>query len=108
MVPIRTALDNWIIIWQIYSDQYAATARHDPVYGQLLTPSTMWKRIGFSRYAYEYWTLAKLIVDRIALTTYLNDDSTTDEASESLLPKYDDTSMKQVNDLITEFQKIGI
>lgn len=105
MNPIRTALDNWIIIWQIYSDQGAATPRHDPVHGQIITPHIMWKRIGFSRYAYEYWTLAKLIVDRIAATAYMDDD---DASPASLLPRYDDTSMKQVNDLITEFQKIGI
>ncbi|KAK4497141.1 hypothetical protein PRZ48_011591 [Zasmidium cellare] len=112
MTPIRIALDNWILIWQTYSDHYANKERHCPLLEQNMEPEVMWKRVGFSRYACEYWTLAKLIVDRISLSAFLKEttqqEQSTGESQDSLLEKYDDTSMKQVNDLITEFQRIII
>ena len=77
----------------------------------------MWQRVGFSRFCSEYWLLAKLIVDRItdraqrkehafvdasAGTEFGSDDRSTP----TILDNYDETSMRQVNDLISEFQKV--
>lgn len=93
------------------------SARHVPLSGEQLVPENMWKRTGFLRHAPEYWMLAKLIVERIWAKAELHDSppedfplpghvATQEGPSEPLLGKYDDTSMKQVNDLISEFQRI--
>ena len=77
----------------------------------------MWQRIGFMRFASEYWLLAKLIVERISQNTQQNDRASTsddipapfqeiDGSSPTLLENYDETSMRQVNDLIADFQKV--
>lgn len=79
----------------------------------------MWKRIGFVRHASEFWLLASLMMDRIAA---LNASQTVNNTGKDLnginpleddyldpLPnKYDQTSMRQVNDLISDFQKVQI
>ena len=79
----------------------------------------MWQRIGFTRFASEYWLLAKLIVERITnqarrgqdgLMTNANLTTTRDreESPTSILDKYDETSMQQVNDLIADFQRVAL
>jgi len=90
-----------------------------------LAPETMWKRIGFIRYAPEYWLLGSLLTDRISGvpnrdghgsppqsddrdTTPTSQQSNKPHIVEPILDKYDQTSMRQVNDLITGFQKIQI
>lgn len=79
----------------------------------------MWKRIGFSRYAAEYWLLAKLITERISVVSHWQtntaftmegeaSDIDHDDATGTLLPNFDQSSMKQVNDLIVDLQKTTI
>ena len=82
----------------------------------------MWKRIGFLRFAADYWLLAVLIVRRIDSKAQLYNrfgfavDSAAQERAfpsrEELelpvLPEYDNTSMRQLNDLITEFQLFDV
>lgn len=72
----------------------------------------MWKRVGFCRYCPEYWLLAKFMVDRLAtLDTSQAEDELEpldDGPLDSILDKYDQTSMRQVNDLITGFQNFQI
>lgn len=70
----------------------------------------MWKRVGFCRYSPEYWLLANLIADRLA-TSNPFDPPSEDELElldenplDPILNKYDQTSMRQVNDLISGFQ----
>jgi hypothetical protein len=69
------------------------------------------------RFTSEYWLLAKLIVERINQNTQQNDRASTgndiaapfqeiDGSSPMLLEKYDETSMRQVNALIADFQKV--
>lgn len=71
----------------------------------------MWKRIGFPRYCHEYWLLANLMADRLVVLGSLQG---TDLAAlgegplDPILNKYDQTSMRQVNDLITGFQTFQI
>lgn len=74
----------------------------------------LWKRVGFMRHSPEYWLLAKLLVDRLSspVDRILGSDSahleTVGEMHEPILTRYDQTSMLQVNDLITGFQDVHI
>ena len=69
------------------------------------------------RYTSEYWLLAKLIVDRITERARQSeikpsgiDRGTSSDDSEvsapTMLDSYDETSMRQVNNLIADFQKV--
>ena len=95
------------------------TTKHCPLVNRQLVPENMWQRIGFMRFASEYWLLARLIVQRISDIAHENElPSTADyvkapfeeanEPSPTLLERYDETSMRQVNDLIADFQKVGL
>ena len=119
LTPIRQALENWTSIWQVYSTTFARLERHTPVAHENLRPDNMWRRIGFSRFCPEYWLLAKLITERLSLPSPTGDHNVLDgfngissgpdhstEPSEVLLPQYDETSMKQINKLIADFQAI--
>lgn len=78
----------------------------------------MWKRIGFMRHSPEFWLLATVVVDRISSasdmrwgmgTDMLGDSgSGSGTSSEPILAVIDQTSMRQVNDLITEFQIVQL
>ena len=115
--PVRVALENWQDIWQIYSTSCAGTAAHCPLLNMSLHPDNMWQRIGFVRFCSEYWLLAKLIVDRITYGAQREEHAFIDNSAETdfesddrstltILNNYDETSMRQVNDLISEFQKV--
>jgi hypothetical protein len=62
----------------------------------------------------EYWLLAKLLVDRLSASIDTipnsNDDliNPSSVTHEPILTQYDQTSMLQVNDLITGFQNVHI
>jgi hypothetical protein len=118
--PIQNALGNWIEIWKIYTSELSSTPPHVLVKGSL-DPENMWKRVGFLRYSVEYWSLASLILDRISTsTTNQQHPGITSDTGLSrqtalrkdppspILDRYDETSMRQVNDLISEFQKARI
>lgn len=71
------------------------------------------------RFAPEYWLLAKLMVDRIMNRASQRDSVSMINSAEMLpegesgstptiLNKYDETSMRQVNDLIADFQQIAL
>lgn len=119
LTAIRHALDNWKPIWEEYSSKLSATPPHNMVPGDVLTPENAWRRIGFCRHAHEYWLLAGVIIDRIESTDTSGgeggqqhnspeDASTDGAASDPILTRYDQTSMRQVNDLISDFQKFQI
>ena len=80
----------------------------------------MWKRVGFVRFSPEFWLLGSLLTDRISSTTAAPQDQNSSSGGfstspfqasnkprsvEPILGKYDQTSMRQVNDLITDFQR---
>jgi hypothetical protein len=84
-----------------------------------LQPDTMWKRVGFCSYCPEYWLLANLMTDML---TARNDTPVSNEGGQSelerledgpldsILNKYDQTSMRQVNDLnlsLSDFRIAG-
>lgn len=75
-------------------------------------PGELWRRMGFCRYAPEYWLLAHLMADRLAVlgTSKAEDElEPLDEGPlDPILNRYDQTSMRQVNDLIMGFQTFQI
>jgi hypothetical protein len=80
----------------------------------------MWKRLGFSRYCSEYWLLANLLVDKISAAILQQQQASRPDNMDSsgelynprivepVLDKYDQTSMRQVNDLITNFRSFEL
>jgi hypothetical protein len=126
LVPIRNGLRNWIGIWEKYAEVPSAVSPHGLLREDCPAPALMWKRIGFVRFSHEYWLLGSLLTDRLSSTTVASADMSSANASlpglfstsangrgkarsaEPILEKYDQTSMQQVNDLITGFQKFTI
>lgn len=80
-----------------------------------LNADNMWQRVGFCRHAGDFWLLASVKVDRLSVAEaeqhratrgeLVPDDS---EQSDPILPQYDQTSMRQVNELISEFQRVHL
>lgn len=110
---VRNGLDNWKLVWETYSDEFSFSPPHVMVNRDTLSPNELWKRVGFMRHSAEYWLLAKLLVDRLASSD--GSMSSSDPAMidggathEPILTRYDQTSMLQVNDLITGFQNVHI
>ena len=66
--PIRQALDNWKVVWSRYLQDHKLIQLHDPLNSKILTTENMWRRVGFRRFASEYWLLASLILDRMCLS----------------------------------------
>ncbi|KAK5652309.1 hypothetical protein OQA88_10659 [Cercophora sp. LCS_1] len=127
LVPIRRGLRNWIGVWEWYFDSWAASFPYGTGGEACLPPKTLWKRVGFIRFSPEYWLLGTLLTDRIAAPSasagLSQDKASLSRAAtnsmtvggrgpgrsiEPILDKYDQTSMRQVNDLITNFQKFNV
>lgn len=77
-----------------------------------IQPQELWTRMGFCRYAPEYWLLAQLMADRLS---FLGTAQQVNELEplevgplDPILNQYDQTSMRQVNDLIMGFQTFQI
>jgi hypothetical protein len=125
LVPIRNGLRNWIAVWEQYFDSWSLSYPQDAS----LPLETMWKRMGFIRFAPEYWLLGVLLTNRISGATTQSQDQSQDvgdagrsslprsaaagssaqiKSVEPILEKYDQTSMRQVNDLITDFQRFHV
>lgn len=130
LVPIQNGLRNWIAIWERYFYLWSTSYPYGGGQDAQLSLETMWKRVGFVRFSPEYWLLGTLLTDRIvASTAALPQGPCSNEADdaralaegriaasgriqarsvEPILDKYDQTSMRQVNDLITNFQKFHV
>ena len=126
LVPIRNGLRNWIGIWERYAAFPTSLSPHGGLQEECPAPELMWKRIGFVRFSSEYWLLGSLLTDRLSATTAASQDQPSANGSplgllqsssaahgktrsaEPILEKYDQTSMRQVNDLISDFQKFNI
>lgn len=115
--PIRIALSNWEAAWQVYAMNFAAELPHNTVDSNRLSPNDMWKRTGFCRYSPEFWLLAYLMVERLSTIEASPDDTemsgdrtclAADDISDLILKEYDQTSMRQVNDLILRLQQSQI
>ncbi|CVK97659.1 related to C2H2 transcription factor [Fusarium mangiferae] len=111
---VRNALDNWKSAWETYSDEFSFSPPHVMVDRQNVATENLWRRVGFMRHSPEYWLLGKLLVDRLSTSSdsLASPDSAVPDASgsahEPILTRYDQTSMLQVNDLITGFQNVHI
>ena len=77
-----------------------------------IQPEELWRRMGFCRYAPEYWLLAHLMADRLAVLGISKAENELEPLDEGpldpILNRYDQTSMRQVNDLIMGFQTFQI
>lgn len=121
VVHIRNGLRNWIAIWDLYFDAWLSSPQ-GAFSETCLSPESMWKRVGFVRFSPEYWLLGTLLIDRISATIEQSQHDSADRGShdaasdpggrsrgksiEPILDKYDQTSMRQVNDLIADFQRL--
>jgi hypothetical protein len=80
--------------------------------GDELKLENAWKRIGFLQYSPEYWLLGNAIVNRLlsaGMVESLPGTTVMDAAPlRPILGDYDQTSMRQVNDLIAGFQEIRL
>lgn len=94
ITPLRRGLHNWQKAWPSdYRDH------------EILTASTElpdWKRVGFYRYAPEYWLMTSLILERA------QERACNDSASGSSIKEADDANMSQLNALIGHFRWNGI
>ncbi|KAJ6166578.1 hypothetical protein N7470_002025 [Penicillium chermesinum] len=107
--PICNTLRNWRSAWDMFaSTSSSGDSPHITIGGGCLQLDTMWKRIGFCRHCPEYWLLAKLMADRLSLlgsTQQGNEQVLHDNGPlDPILRNYDQTSMRQVNDLILGFK----
>jgi hypothetical protein len=112
LTPVRNTLSNWRSAWQLFSSTaFFGISPHITVDDNHLEPETMWRRIGFFQFCHEYWLLANLMADRlVTLGTLQSNDLPTlgDGPLDPILNQYDQTSMRQVNDLIMGFQTFQI
>ncbi|KAL2754156.1 hypothetical protein ACRALDRAFT_1063086 [Sodiomyces alcalophilus JCM 7366] len=120
IVAIRHALSNWKAIWEFYSGHLSTSPPHATVARTRLTPENAWKRIGFKRHAPEFWLLASVIMERLtSADSWRRQKSSwvTDQADlsslgatppDQIFTKYDQTSMHQVNDIISDFHKVQL
>lgn len=119
-MAIRNALNNWKAIWEFYSIHYSSSPPHATIARTRLTPENAWKRIGFKRHCPEFWLLASVIMERLTCAESWRRQKDPLTANQSDLPslgatppdrvftKYDQNSMRQVNELISDFHKVEI
>lgn len=111
--PIQNALSNWRDIWQLFSSTFPqGITPHVTIEDPHIQPEELWKRMGFFRYAPEYWLLAHLMADRLAVLGTSKPETELEPLDEGpldpILNRYDQTSMRQINDLIMGFQTFQI
>ncbi|KAJ5520380.1 hypothetical protein N7463_000833 [Penicillium fimorum] len=107
--PIQNALSNWRDIWHFFSTTFPqGTMPHMTIEDPHIQSEELWRRMGFFRYAPEYWLLAHLMADRLAVLGTSKPENELEPLDEGLLDpilnRYDQTSMRQINDLIMGFQ----
>ncbi|KAJ5167776.1 uncharacterized protein N7482_003370 [Penicillium canariense] len=107
--PIHNTLRNWRDSWQLFASvSLAGVSPHITMGDCNPPPQLMWRRIGFCRHCPEFWLLAKLMTERLATLGSLQPEiehlPLDDIALDPILNQYDQTSMRQVNNLIIGFQ----
>jgi hypothetical protein len=112
---IQNALHNWQGIWELYVLGHSTRPPHVMIGSDspTLAARDMWRRIGFMRHAHEFWLLANLIVDRMSTKSALGispHSITSDHGpvADPVLHAYDQNNMRQVNELITDFEQARI
>lgn len=117
LLPIQNALRNWKDAWQL-STTFPKDSLHT-VDSNSLPPERMWERYGLCKHCPEYWLLANLMVTHLTnqgaspidnqIEVGQNELESSDSGPvDAILSKYDETSMRQVNDLILSFQNCQI
>ncbi|KAJ5124440.1 uncharacterized protein N7515_008265 [Penicillium bovifimosum] len=108
--PIRNALTHWRDIWHTFSSTFPqGITPHTTIEDPHIQPEDLWRRMGFFRFAPEYWLLANLMADRLAASRTETGLGPLDEGPlDPILNQYDQTSMRQINDLIMGFQTFQI
>lgn len=96
LAPVQTGLENWRRIWN---------ARQPEDKDIPDEPQSLWKKIGFVRYAPEFWHLARIIVARIIASA---SDEQCPLPTERALHRFDHTDMRDINGLITEYQQLNL
>ena len=103
--PIHNALGHWKLAWDARNalEQAKPTQDQSPVKG--------WRRDGFIRHAEEYRLLALFSLERV--DSSVRDESqkspyeNTSRRPQNMLGRYDETSMRQVADLMLAFQSLS-
>ncbi|GFF38041.1 C2H2 type zinc finger domain protein [Aspergillus udagawae] len=113
LLRTHTALQNFKHIWHLHETTTIGQLPHTTVDESNLNTDNMWQRVGFCRHAGDFWLLASVKVDRLSVAEaeqhtairgeFVLEDS---EQSDPILSQYDQTSMRQVNELISEFQRV--
>ncbi|KAL4999813.1 hypothetical protein BDV10DRAFT_183961 [Aspergillus recurvatus] len=105
--PIHHAVSNWKALWQQFTAALVpGMSPHVTVDHNHIQPEQMWKRVGFFSYCPEYWLLANLMADKLTARNAAEGaagqglERLEDGPLDSFLNQYDQTSMRQVNDLI--------
>lgn len=103
--PILRGLTNWKRAW----------LSRKPILGEhevyCFSPFDAWKRIGFMRYALEFWALAWVIFRQASdlrdRNTNMNDRLGA-EKGRGFLSSFDDSNMTQIHDLIVRFKGVSL
>lgn len=94
---IRNALDGWKMAWDARSK-----STQDP------SQTEGWRRDGFIRHANEFRLLALIHLERVIQDgRETHTDESVPQSSRSTLGRYDETSMRQVADLMEAFQSLS-
>jgi len=103
--PIRDALEHWKSAWD------ARINLEPPKSGRDESQVKDWQRIGFMRHAHEFRLLALLSLEKLGSSMRNKCERSLDEATSQgqhrALGRYDETSMKQVADLMLAFQSMS-
>lgn len=96
LVPVQTGLENWRRMWN---------ARQPEDKDIPDEPHTIWKKIGFARYAPEFWHLARIIVARVIASA---SDEQSPLPAEQGLSRFDHSDMSDINGLIMEYRQLNL
>ncbi|KAJ9245289.1 hypothetical protein DTO169E5_1156 [Paecilomyces variotii] len=98
---IENALQNWKEVWIYrktvfcYSDDIEDTN----------SVAEMWRRVGFMKDSDEFWLLCCLVLERIRPNEH---EKCTPAVPGRAFQKFDQTDMKQVNDLMKQFETVTL
>ncbi|OQE40156.1 hypothetical protein PENCOP_c006G03600 [Penicillium coprophilum] len=98
---IENALQNWRKVWAYR--RLSLCHLDDAFDGNSLLH--MWKRTGFMKDALEFWLLCNVILERIRPADGRDDLNT---MPGRVLKRFDETNMKQVNDLMKQFENFSL
>ncbi|KAJ5203155.1 hypothetical protein N7449_005234 [Penicillium cf. viridicatum] len=94
---IENALQNWSKVWV---HRKTILCQSDDILDADSLPQ-MWKRAGFMEDSLEFWLLCNVILERIKPSNEHEDWNTMPGRA---LKRFDETNMKQVNDLMKQFE----